>query len=140
MTMGYMVSDFMTRDPCTVGPNEALAKAIEQMQTTQCRHLPVLEEGRLVGIVSDRDVRLALNSPLILRERWYDEALLAKTPVHACMTDEVLTVAPDTPLSQAAVLMRDRKVGGLPVVQDGQLVGIISETDLLDALVRLLEE
>jgi CBS domain-containing protein len=62
-----------------------------------------------------------------------------KTQVHACMTHKVLTVAPDTLLVQAAALMRDHKIGGLPVVENGHLVGILSETDLLSALIRLLE-
>lgn len=74
----------------------------------------------------------------MLRERWYDETLLDKTCVHACMTTDVVTVSPDTSLEQAAVLMRDRKIGGLPVVKGERLVGILSETDKLDALIRLL--
>lgn len=78
--------------------------------------------------------------PLVLRERWHDEALLDETPVHACMTTDVVAVSPDTPLAEAAALMRDRKIGGLPVVDGECLVGIISETDMLDALIRLLED
>ena len=140
MAMAFTVSDFMTRQPCTIGPDDTLRQAAEQMQAFACRRLPVLEGDRLVGIISDRDVRLALNSPLVLRERWYDEALLNETCVHACMTTDVVKVSPDAPLAQAAVLMRDRKIGGLPVVDGGRLVGILSETDLLDALIQLLEE
>jgi acetoin utilization protein AcuB len=83
-------------------------------------------------------VREALNSPIILRERWQDEELMDNALVEACMTPNPITVKPTTPVIEAARLMRDRKVGGLPVMEDDQLVGIVTETDLLDALIELL--
>jgi acetoin utilization protein AcuB len=138
--MAYTVSDFMTREPVIVSPDDKLRQAVETMQAHACRRLPVIEGEWLVGIISDRDVRLALVSPFVLRERWYDEALLDETPIRACMTTDVVTVSPKAPLIEAAMLMRDRKIGGLPVVEQGRLVGIISETDMLDALIRLLED
>ena len=138
--MAYTVSDFMTRELVTVAPDDPLRRAVDAMQERGCRRLPVLENDCLVGIISDRDVRLALMSPFVLRERWYDEALLDNMPIRTCMATDVLTVSSDTLLIQAAELMRDRKIGGLPVVDDGRLVGIITETDVLDALIRLLEQ
>ncbi len=138
--MEYKVSDFMSREPVTVGPDDKLRQSIEKMRMHACRRLPVLEGDRLVGIISDRDVRLALNSPYVLRERWYDETMVDTTPVRVCMTSEVVTVSPDMPLAEAAAVMRDRKIGGLPVVDQGRLVGILTETDMLDALIRLLEK
>jgi len=138
--MAYQVSDFMTREPATISPDDNLRRAIEAMHERGCRRLPVLENDRLVGIISDRDVRLALMSPLVLRERWYDEALLDNTLVRACMAVDVVAVSPDAPLVEAARLMRDRKIGGLPVVKQERLVGIITETDVLNALIQLLAE
>lgn len=134
------VSDFMTCEPATISPDDNLRRAIETMHEHRCRRLPVLENDRLVGIISDRDVRLALMSPWVLRERWYDEALLDNTPVRACMAVDVVTVSPDAPLIEAARLMRDRKIGGLPVVEQERLVGIITETDVLNALIQLLAD
>jgi acetoin utilization protein AcuB len=135
--MTYTVSDFMTRNPISVAPDDRLRQAVGTMQANECRRLPVVQDGVLIGIISDRDVRLALVSPFVLRERWYDDAVLDETPVRACMTWDVLAVPPDMPLSQAAALMCDRKIGGLPVVAQGRLVGIITETDMLAALIRL---
>jgi acetoin utilization protein AcuB len=108
------------------------------MASVGCRRLPVVAEGRLVGIVADLDIREALNSPIILRERWQDEELMDHAIVEACMTPNPLTVTPDTPVIEAARLMRDRKIGGLPVMDGHELVGIVTETDLLDALIKLL--
>ena len=136
--MAYTVSDFMSREPAAVAPDDPLRRAVEAMQERGCRRLPVLENDRLMGIISDRDVRLALMSPFVLRERWYDEALLENTPIRACMATDVVTVSPNTPLIEAAELMRDRKIGGLPVVENDHLVGIITETDVLNALIQLL--
>lgn len=136
--MTFTVSDFMTRQVVTIAPDDKLRQAAERMQARGCRRLPVVEDGRLVGIISDRDVQLALASPFVLRERWYDDKLLDETLVRACMALDVTSVSPETPLIQAAVLMRDHKIGGLPVVEKDQLVGILSETDMLNALIQLL--
>jgi len=132
------VKEVMTETPKTIGPNDTLRTAIERMALTACRRLPVVKEGRLVGIVADKDVREALNSPIILRERWQDEELMDHARVEACMTPDPITVTPETPVVEAARLMRDRKIGGLPVMEGDHLVGIVTETDLLDALIKLL--
>jgi acetoin utilization protein AcuB len=128
----------MTEDPATAKPQDTLRAAIEKMALVACRRLPVMQAGRLVGIVADKDIREALNSPLILRERWQDEELMDHATVGACMTPNPITVAPETPVVEAAQLMRDRKIGGLPVMHGDELVGIVTETDLLDALIELL--
>jgi acetoin utilization protein AcuB len=133
-----LVEQVMTRNPATVAPNDSIRLAIERMREHKCRRLPVLEDGKLVGIVTDRDLRRATNSPLVLRERWYDEFLLDHIPARACMTENPTTVAPRTPIVDAAKIMRDRKIGGLPVVEGGKLVGIVTETDLLNHLIRIL--
>ena len=71
-----LVSDVMTRNPATVAPQDTLRTVIHLMASVGCRRLPVLADGKLVGIVADLDVREALNSPIILRERWQDEELM----------------------------------------------------------------
>jgi acetoin utilization protein AcuB len=133
-----LVRDVMTENPTTVSPNDTLRTAIEKMSKIGCRRLPVVEGGQVVGIVANLDVREALNSPIVLHERWQDEQLLDHSTVAACMTLEPLIVTPETSVVEAARLMRDRKIGGLPVVDGGTLVGIVTETDLLDALIALL--
>jgi len=101
--------------------------------------LPVLDpQGRLVGIVSDRDLLLASPSPATSLAIWEIHELLAKLTVEKIMTREVLTVPEDTPLEEAARLMVDRRIGGLPVMRGAALVGIISESDLFQALLQLL--
>ena len=134
-----IVQDVMTRNPAHVAPDDSIRVAIDQMRERNCRRLPVVELDALVGIVSDRDLRRATNSPLVLRERWYDEFMLDRIPVRACMSEKPTTVTPQTLVTEAAKIMRDRKIGGLPVVEDDHLVGIITETDLLDFLIRMLE-
>jgi acetoin utilization protein AcuB len=133
-----LVREIMTKDPVTTSPKDTLRTAIQKMASIGCRRLPVLAGGRLVGIVANLDIREALNSPIVLRERWQDEELMDHAIVEACMTPNPLTVAPDTPVIEAARLMRDRKIGGLPVMDGNELVGIVTETDLLDALIKLL--
>ncbi len=134
-----IIQEVMTRDPVCVAPGDSIRVAIERMQERKCRRLPVMEQDRLVGIVSDRDLRRATNSPLVLRERWYDEFMLDRIPVRACMSEKPTTVTTHTPIAEAAKIMRDRKIGGLPVVENDHLVGIVTETDLLDFLIRTLE-
>jgi acetoin utilization protein AcuB len=133
-----LVRDVMTENPIIVSPQESLRSAIEKMASAGCRRLPVVVEGHVVGIVADLDIREALNSPIILRERWQDEELIDHATVEACMTPDPITVTPDTPVVEAARLMRDRKIGGLPVMVGDDLVGIVTETDLLDALIQVL--
>lgn len=91
-------------------------------------------------MITDRDLRLAMNSPYVLREGWYDSYLMEHIEVRSCMTPNPVTVTPDMPLTEAVVLLQSQKFGGVPVVQDGVLVGILSETDLLQCLLSLLEK
>ncbi len=134
-----LVEHIMSREPALITPDEPLRHAVEVMRERDCRRLPVVENGKLVGIISDRDVRRATNSPFIVRERILDERILDEVTVRACMSSRPITVTPRTPIVDAAKLMRDRKIGGLPVVDKEMLVGIVTETDLLNYLIRLLE-
>jgi acetoin utilization protein AcuB len=133
------VADIMTPDPVTVTQRNAIRTAINLMREGGFRRLPVVDRGRLVGIITDRDLRRAANSPYVVREKWYDNFVLDHIEVGACMTPDPLAIDPDTSIAEAARLMRNKKIGGLPVVTDGQLVGIVTETDLLDFLIELLE-
>lgn len=128
------VSDLMTVNPCTVTPTTTLRHIMELMKGEGCRQLPVLEDGRLVGIVTDRDVRLVMNSPIVLHGRWQDEELMDKVTAESCMTPNPITVTPDTPAYRAAEMLSIYKFGALPVVEEGKLVGIVTTTDFLDYL------
>ena len=132
------LSDIMTRDPVSVSPSDTMRVVLERMRQRNCRRLPVVEGGKLVGIVSDRDVRLALNSPFILRERREDETLLERVVVAECMTPDPVTLPPDASVLDAARLIHERKFGGIPIVDAGKLVGIVTETDLLACFTELL--
>jgi acetoin utilization protein AcuB len=133
------VADCMSRGPATIQSDALVRGAAEMMRTRRIRHLPVVDRGGgLVGIVTDRDVRQALFSPAIrARAGALAEALRAVT-VGDVMTRAVLTVQPETALGAAARLMHERKVGALPVVAAGRVVGILSETDVLKAFAQAL--
>ena len=94
--------------------------------------MPVIDKGKLVGIVTDRDVRLIMNSPIVLHGRWQDEELLDKVTAESLMTPNPITVTPETPAYRAAEMLGTYNFGALPVIDDGALVGIITVTDFLD--------
>ena len=134
------VRDMMSPNPVTIGLEDSLYTAKQKMVEANCRRLPVLDEqNRLCGIITDRDVRLAVNSPVIMRERWQDDLLLEHTQVGLCMTPDPVCVRPDMLLSDAVNLMIARQISGLPVLDGQQLIGIITVTDCLHALLRLLQ-
>jgi acetoin utilization protein AcuB len=132
------VKDRMRETLLTVEPDAGLAEAADLIAKHEIRHLPVVKSGRLVGILTDRDIREAWPSQatsLAIREIRYK---LDKVPVSEVMSAPVVTVAPRTPLSEAARLMHERKIGALPVVEGETLVGILTESDLIDTLVDVL--
>ena len=90
------VNDLMTAIPDAVTPQTTLRQVIEVMKSQACRQLPVLSDGKLVGIITDRDVRLVMNSPLLLHGRWQDEEILDEMTAESCMTPDPMTVSPDT--------------------------------------------
>ncbi|MCS7221937.1 MAG: CBS domain-containing protein [Anaerolineae bacterium] len=130
----------MTSRPVTIAPQNAIGTAIALMRAGGFRRLPVVENGRLVGIVTAHDLQRASNAPTVMSEPWYDNYIFQHIPVSTCMTPHPITVTPDSSIAEAARLMRDHKIGGLPVVEGDQVVGIITETDLLNYLLKLLEE
>lgn len=129
----------MTRDPITVTPDTTLAKALQLTRSHRIRHLPVVGgTGVLAGILSDRDIRLAMPSPLTVEDAERAD-FLERTPVAAVMTREVITVEPSETIEAAAKLLYKHRIGSLPVVRaDGRLEGILTETDILYAFVQIL--
>jgi acetoin utilization protein AcuB len=133
------VKERMTRNPVVVGPDLSVPKALKRMHEARIRRLPVVDgKGRLVGIVSDKDLLRASPSPATSLSVWEIAYLLDEIKVHSVMTSKVITVSEDTPLEDAARIMADNKIGGLPVMAGGSLVGIITETDLFRTFVELL--
>jgi CBS domain-containing protein len=129
----------MTTDLETLNQESVLRDAVEMAMVRKIRHLPVLDgDSRLVGIVTDRDIKRALPSPLEGTAPDDYETFLTNTKVTQVMTREPFTVEPDTPLYQAVQLMVEKKVGGLPVVSQGRLVGIFTQTDALKVFLRSL--
>jgi acetoin utilization protein AcuB len=134
-----LVRDRMTLDLVTITPDVSVTEALRLMNDRKIRRLPVLDShGQLVGIVSDRDLLLASPSPATSLAIWEIHELLAKLTVEKMMTREVITVPEDTPLEEAARIMVDNRIGGLPVMRGKLLVGIISESDLFNMLLQLL--
>jgi acetoin utilization protein AcuB len=130
------VSDLMTTSPITVGPETPVLDARQLMIDKRFRHVLITEGPKLLGIVTDRDIRLNLPSPATSLSVWEINYLLARLTVESVMTTSLVTVSPRQDTREAARLMLDHKIGALPVVDGGQLVGIITETDLLRAYVK----
>ncbi len=129
-----LVKDSMTREIVTLAPDETVGTALALCRERRIRHLPVLTEGRLVGIVSDRDLRSA--TPAFGDQA--RAAALQEILVEDVMVSDVVSALPDDPIEQAANTMREHKIGCLPVVESGELVGIITSSDVMSALVYLV--
>ena len=117
-----IVSDRMTKNPVTVSPEDTLVSAQEKMRPGAFRQIPVFDKERLIGIITDRNIR-------------GDTTLW---PGSNSQTEGVITITPDTSIEEAARILLEHKIGGLPVVENEQLVGIISTTDILRAFVDFL--
>ena len=131
-----LVEEWMTRDPYTVGPNDSVTHAIMLLEERQINQLPVVAGGVLVGIISDRDLRDAwtLVPSLANKSRKHRKRMASdEIPVNSLMTRAVLTVSPGDRLEKAALLMRSKRIGGLPVVVHDHVEGIITRSDVLDA-------
>lgn len=132
------VLDIMTENPVVIRLDANLHDALELMEQNNCKHLPVVSvDKHLVGVVSDRDCRQALNSPFIMRERWQDEDLAKRLQVRTFMTAAPIIVEPHAPASEAARLMLSHRIGCLPVMRSETLVGIITRSDVLVAFMNL---
>ncbi len=126
-----LVEDVMQRDVLTVTPGTTLPEALGLSQKRGIRHLPVMDGKTLVGIVSDRDLKRAMASSATSLERHELTYLLEKLTLDQIMTRAVVTVEPTLPVEEAARLMMTEKISALPVTEQGRLVGIVTETDVL---------
>jgi acetoin utilization protein AcuB len=135
-----IVREIMVDAVQTAAPDQTLREALDLMRSKHIRQLPVVEDGKLVGILTDRDVKRA--SPSILShidQEEYDR-VLDETKIRQLMTKEPLTVTPTMSLKAALKIFISKKVGALPVVSDGRLVGIVTQTDALRVLDNMLKE
>jgi acetoin utilization protein AcuB len=139
------VRDVMTKDPLTIDPEAPLATACDVMRTKELRHLPVVNDaGQLIGIITDRDLRHAAFGPALAeylsagaqrRVRGIVETL-ENLRVRDVMTWGVVTTQPDASIGHAALIMSEHRVGSLPVIDNGKLVGVLTERDVLRTLSR----
>jgi acetoin utilization protein AcuB len=133
-----LVKERMTRNPITVRPETPVTEAQALMKREKIHHLPVLDrDGRLAGIVTEKDLLYASPSPATTLSVYEMTSLLAKLAVEKVMSPKPFTVAEDVPLEEAARIMADRNIGGLPVMRDATLVGIITESDLFRVFIEL---
>ncbi len=137
---GKIAGDCMTPDPFTVAPEDTLKQAWDLMNARHIRHLPVLAEGKVVGIITDRMVREAMPSPEMIAQPEEVRSFLSMVQVAERMRREVLAGQPITPIERAARLFLEHRIGCLPVLEENRLVGILTKTDLLQALVDILAE
>jgi acetoin utilization protein AcuB len=141
MTRLGQVREFMTKDPVTLREDDLLRQAVEIVMVRRIRHIPVLDaSGRLVGIVTDRDVQKTLPSPLSAAAPEEYEAILETTSVARVMTRDVITVGPDDFAAEAVETLLASRIDGLPVLEDGRLVGIFTVRDALRAYLGLLRQ
>lgn len=130
-------NDLMTIDPETVARDAPLREVVSAMNRAHIRQVLVVDGKKLIGIVTDRDVRLAVNSPLTAEEPLERLELLNDYKAEDCMTVDPRTVTPETPIHKVAQLLGMYKFGALPVVKNDELVGIITVTDLLNQMALL---
>jgi acetoin utilization protein AcuB len=130
--------ELMSGGLITVRQETPVLEARDLMAKERIRHLLVTEtDGNLAGIITDRDIRLNLPSQATSLSVWEINHLLNKLTVGEVMTRSVITIGPDRPAREAARLLLDHKIGALPVVEDGHLVGILTETDIVRAFVNM---
>jgi len=127
------VANWMTKSVLTIKPHDTLKQARELMMKHRVNQLPVIVDDKVVGIVTDRDIRDAYPSSLrLMRGKDVDDFADSYT-VEEVMTYNVIIMSPDAPLREAAQRLRKQRFGAVPIVEHGKLVGIITRSDLLDA-------
>jgi acetoin utilization protein AcuB len=134
------IKDLMTQQVIAVDPSLPIPEAQKRMKEGGFRRLPVLQDGELVGIVTDRDIREAMPSDATSLSIWEINYLIPKILVKEIMSKNPVTVSQDASVERAARLMLEHKIGGLPVMSGGTLVGMITVTDVLWAFLKLSEK
>lgn len=133
-----LVGERMSHPVITVTPDMTVLDAVDLLRREHIRRAPVVHDGKLVGIVAEKDMLNASPSTATLLSMWEVNYLVSKIKVKDVMTKHVLTTTEDTPIEVAARVMADNKVGGLPVLRDGKVVGIITETDLFKMMIEMM--
>ena len=136
--MTLTVRDVMTANPMTMSPEDTLMDALQTMRLRKIRRIPVLSAGKLIGLLTEGDLKRAEPSTLTDTQEEFT-AVMESTPVSRIMIENLLTTTPDTPLLDAARTLQEKKYGALPVMEGEKLVGILTDNDLLKALVKVLE-
>lgn len=131
------VSNWMTKKVFTVGPQENISDALELMKERKIKHVPVLQQDNLKGIISDRDIKEYSPSKATVLDIYELHYLLAKTTIREVMRTRIITTTSAAPIEEAAMTMMDNDIGCLPVVDQGRLVGIITHRDIDRALVDI---
>jgi acetoin utilization protein AcuB len=132
------VGERMSRPVISVSPEESINDVLAMFRREHIRRAPVLKEGKLVGIVSERDLLNASPSSATTLSVWEVNYLISKVKVKDVMSKKVITVDKDTPIEEAARIMADKKIGGLPVTSSEKVVGVITETDLFKVFLELM--
>jgi len=137
MEAAMYVSDWMTKKVYAVEPDEYLSDALSVMKEQSIKHVPVVKGGKLKGILSDRDIKEYSPSKATSLDIYELHYLLAKTRIKEIMKTKVITTTADTPVEEAAMVMLDQGIGCLPVLDTGNVVGIISDKDIFRSLVDI---
>ncbi|MBI3174963.1 MAG: CBS domain-containing protein [Chloroflexi bacterium] len=133
-----LVGERMSQPVISVSPDTPIHDALAMFKKEHIRRAPVIKDGKMVGIVTETDLLNASPSPVSTLSVWEMNYLLSKVTVKQVMSKKVLTIKRDTPIEEAARIMADNKLGGLPVVDDNKVVGIITETDLFKVFLELM--
>ncbi|MBE3586408.1 CBS and ACT domain-containing protein [Desulfofundulus thermocisternus] len=131
------VRDYMSTSPICINSGTPILEALNIMRKNRIRHLPVVDKGQLVGLVTERDLLTVSPSPATTLSVFEMNYLLSKMVVKEVMKTSPITIGPDCSIEEASLIMREHKIGSLPVVEEDRLVGIITQTDILDALIRI---
>ncbi len=139
---GPRVKDWMTRRPVTVRRGTSILETREMMDDEQVRRLLVVDDdGTLIGVVTSGDLREAWPSPVSSLEPFERKAALSEIPIEDMIDADPITIQPDATIQEAADLMFQHKIGGLPVIEGSDhLIGVITQSDLIRGLVRMLDE
>jgi acetoin utilization protein AcuB len=138
MEVKMFVGERMSRPVISVTPDMPINDVLAMFRKEHIRRAPVIKNGKLVGIVSERDLLNASPSSVTTLSVWELNYLISKVTVKNVMAKKVVTVDQDTPIEEAARIMADKKIGGVPVMSGGNLVGIITETDLFKIFLELM--
>ncbi len=135
------VADWMTANPMTIEEESSVIEAIHLLKERNIRRLPVMNKGKLVGLVTEKMLFGYMPAKATTLDQWELHYLLSKTPVRAAMNATPHTVRPETPIAEAAKLLHDRKLNGVIVVNTkGELVGLLTTTNALEALIHFASE